>query len=492
MATATGRGKKSPRRNTTQTALRQTSKLQKRRQQESVTDPFYLARVYLDAEQRDDGGEVILRFWRSEWLRWAEGRYAKVEDAAVRVALTGFIKRFYDENQVADKQGYILQVRQGTVSNALAALRSMVAVPDEVEQPVWLQAEPRGPFIALTNGLMDIGKLPDGQVEVVENSPLWFSQVALPVAYRPGAKCPRWLAFLQQMLEGDQQRIDFLQEWFGHSLVFNTSLQKFVVMEGEGANGKSVVLDILTALLGEENVSHVPLEMFGVRFQLTATLDKLANVCAEVGEIDKVAEGYLKQFTGGDRMHFDRKGISPVEAFPTARLILSTNNRPRFRDRSTGVWRRMIVVPFRVTIAVADQNPLLKEELKQELPGILLWALEGLTRVRARGRFTMADACQDAIDDYQQEANPARAFLVEQCAAGTGDPLTCSTLYTAYAAWAKENGFEVLDARQFGKEVKKAFPKVDRKRVVAGNARPWCYVGLTHVPCGPLDSYPDE
>jgi phage/plasmid-associated DNA primase len=120
---------------------------------------------------------------------------------------------------------------------------------------------------------------------------------------------------------------------------------------------------------GEENVSHVPLEMFGQRFQLTPTLDKLANICAEVGEVTSVAEGVLKQFTAGDRMYFDRKGIPGVQRYPTARLILATNNRPRFRDRTMGIWRRILLVPFRYTVPVDRQDRDLPRKLKEELPG---------------------------------------------------------------------------------------------------------------------------
>ena len=128
-------------------------------------------------------------------------------------------------------------------------------------------------------------------------------------------------------------------------------------MEGEGANGKSVVCEILTAMLGEENVSNVPLEIFGERFQLAASLGKLANIASEVGELKSVAEGFLKQFTGGDRMLFDRKGLLPIHARPTARLVLATNNRPRFSDRSAGLWRRMILLPFNVTIPPRTAGP---------------------------------------------------------------------------------------------------------------------------------------
>src|SRR5439155_21060286 len=124
-----------------------------------------------------------------------------------------------------------------------------------------------------------------------------------------------------------------------------------------GANGKSVVLDTLTSVLGPENVSHVRAELFAQRFQLTSSLGKLANISYDTGEINESAEATIKEFTGGDRMYFDRKGVPGVMAYPTARLILATNHDPRFADRSKGIWRRMIVVPFRVSIERDKQDP---------------------------------------------------------------------------------------------------------------------------------------
>src|SRR5262245_60211733 len=121
----------------------------------------------------------------------------------------------------------------------------------------------------------------------------------------------------------------------------STDAQRMLCLVGEGANGKSVVLAGLHAMLGQDNVSTVPLEDFGRRFSMAQTLGKLANVCPEVGELDKTAEGTLKAFVSGDRMTFERKCKDGFSARPTARLVLSTNNLPRFVDRSEGVWRRL-------------------------------------------------------------------------------------------------------------------------------------------------------
>jgi putative DNA primase/helicase len=343
----------------------------------------------------------------------------------------------------------------------------------------WLGTTEQGPFLALKNGLLDIGEVASGHIHLRDRSPLWFSTVAFPFECDGQAKCPYWLKFLDEVLEHDQQRIDLLQEWFGYLLTPDTTQHKFVVAEGEGANGKSVLLEVLTALLGPENVANVPLEMFGQRFQLTTTIHKLANVCAEVGEIDRVAEGFLKQFTAGDRMHFDRKFLSPVMAYPTARLILSTNNRPRFKDRSTGIWRRMIIVPFRVTIPPDRQDRHLADKLKEELPGVFQWALEGLARLRRNQAFTIPTVCEETLTDYRREINPARVFLEEACREDTRASVGCAELYKKYVAWCAENGFESLDERQFGKEVKRAFSRVERKRSSVALGRKWMYRGLS-------------
>ena len=129
-------------------------------------------------------------------------------------------------------------------------------------------------------------------------------------------------------------------------------------------------------------MANVPLEVFGVRFQLTHTLGKLANFCGDAGEIDKVAEGHVKAFTSGNRMNFDRKGEAPIDATPTARLMVSCNNVPRFSDRTDGIWRRMVLVPFRTKIQPHERIIGMDKrewwEASGELPAIFNWAAAGV------------------------------------------------------------------------------------------------------------------
>ena len=238
------------------------------------------------------------------------------------------------------------------------------------------------------------------------------------------------------------------------------------------------------AMLGEENCSHVSLELFGDRFSKTMTLGKLANICGDVGELDKVSEGQVKAFVSGNTMTFDRKGVDGVTATPTARLMLACNNRPRFNDRSHGIWRRMKIVPWLIQIAkenrIRNMDKAWWWKKEGELSGIFNWAVVGLYRLREQGGFTDSKLMEDALNDYIHETNPARAFLADhfERIQPSDSPIKCSFVYKKYREWAKDSGYMPLSEAQFGKEVKRAFPISKRlKRGARGN-RAWTYQGL--------------
>jgi len=309
-------------------------------------------------------------------------------------------------------------------------------------------------------------------------TPEWFSTVILPYGFDSNADCPRWHRFLDEIYERDEERKALLQEWAGYLLTPDTQYHKFMVLEGEGANGKSVVLEVMEALVGSENTSHVPVEVFGDRFQLAQTVNKLLNIAPEVNESAKLNEGAIKQFTAGDVMYVDRKHVEGIDVKPTARLMMATNNRPPIADRSDGMWRRMLFVPHRLNVRPAEQNPHLAAELKQELPGILNWALEGRRRLTSRRVFTEPKVSREALAEYRSESNPARGFLADQCVSRATASVSVSDLYVAYRVWAQDNGYPLLSGAAFGKEVRKAFPDMRKKRIAVGSERPWFYEGI--------------
>jgi P4 family phage/plasmid primase-like protien len=464
---------------------------------ESVDDPHRLARLYL-AEQCEHPDGQILRSWRATWQLWNGTAYRELLDAELQVDLTTSVKRELDRHNLQAQKSReankpiptVQKVTRGMIGNVALALASETLLPGTVEQPSFFdgqQWEWRN-LIAFQNGLLDVDLLFAGKSStLLEHTPRWFSPYCLPYPYSPDASCPHWLAFLERNLEGDAERISLLQEWFGYSITSETSRQKFLLLEGEGSNGKSVVCAVLEAMLGTQNCSHVPLECFGGRFQLTATLGKLANIASEVGELDRAAEGFLKSFTSGDAMQFEQKHMPTFSAVPTARLVLATNNRPRFSDRSGGLWRRMILMPFRVVIAENDPARVYGMDKPDwwiesgELPGILNWALAGLDRLRRQDRFTTSSVCMEALSEYRTENNPARLFLAESTTESIGGNVPCAWLYQSYTRWCEANGYSPLADRAFGKEVVRVFPKAERKKVTRLGCRQWSYCGIDNA-----------
>lgn len=383
------------------------------------------------------------------------------------------------------------QIKRPVVGNIMEAIRALTMVPANRERPCWLDrptgnGKPETKYIAMQNGILDIEALLTGSGQaVLPHSPKWYSTVCLPYPFDPAATCPKWLNVVERNLEGDPQRIAVLQEWFGYCMVPDTSLQRLIAYTGDGGNGKSVACAVQTAVLGVDNVSSVSLENFAMRFQLHSTLGKLANIIPEVGEIDRVAEGMIKAFTSGDRMQFERKQKDPFEAMPTARLVLATNNLPRFTDRSSGMWRRIIIMPFRVSIPAEEKVHGMDKpewwEQSGELPGIFNWSIKGLQRLREQGDFTDSDICRRELAEHRLDSNPARQFLESRCMVDPEGDIATQELYSEYSNWCVENGHYKLASNTFGKEIVRAFPRAIPGKVWVNDRRVPGYFGVKRI-----------
>lgn len=461
--------------------------------EEAEDDPHRLARVFL-ADHLPWGR---LAYWKGEWWGW-KTYWRQIHDADLRADLTKSTKAEFDrlnvEAQMAaaarigDDDGdppRAKKVTQRLVGDVLQALRSIVNLSSEIDQQTWLDGSVRPRCVTLQNCILDFDAFLEARDDWnIEHTPNWFSQIHLPYAIDTtckDVKTPIWDKFLARVMDGDPDGVKTLQEWMGYCLTHDNSMQKFMILEGEGQNGKSVYSAALVALLGRQNVASVPLERFGDRFSLATTIGKLANIVTESTEFDDAAEGILKSFTSGDPMQFERKHKDPFVAIPTARFTMSTNNRPRFKDSSGGLWRRMLIVKFDQTISKSERvlgmdNPAWWEA-SGELPGIFWWAVIGLHRLRQQFAFTESEKSQHAVEEYRLETNPARTFLTENCEQEDGAITYSRELYAAYQKWCKRGGcYPVADAR-FGKEVRRVFPGTDRVRSSTGD-RQYYYRGV--------------
>lgn len=455
-----------------------------------VRDPYNLALSFLDDYIHVHGDMLgkhesffTVRKWRGEYYVWKDGRYQRISDDTLQANITHWLQL----NQTT-RMGSVplnLKVTRTLLSNVLLNLDPVILIRETCELDSWLadQAHPR--VIPVRNGLLSLDGLDKREPPVLlEHTPNYFSLTCLPFDYDPTADCPTWKVFLEDIMEHDTERIDLLQQWTGYLFRPDLREQKFLLCVGEGANGKGVFFEVIQALVGEENCSQVGLARFGNPFALYATLGKVLNATNESSHIiEEEAESILKSFVAGDRFTFERKFREPVHAVPTAKIMISTNALPRFNDKTQGIWRRILLVPFEKTIPEERQvKNLAAEIIANELPGIFNWALEGLRKLNRANGFALPDRSKVLLEDYRRDADPARAFLLEHYTYGPNAyGVVCDTLYQEYRAWCESNGCYALSNRQFGKQVRRVFSGVERDRSGGGGTRPWIYRGLVPI-----------
>jgi len=214
---------------------------------------------------------------------------------------------------------------------------------------------------------------------------------------------------------------------------------------------------VLRRLVGADNCASVPLEVLHQPHATAGLLGKLVNFSNEFGYIASEGEAVLKGISGGDEVHIDPKYREPFEARIDARFMVSTNTPPRIADRSQGLWRRLMVLPFTVQIPFWVQRPFgeLLGELCSELPGIFLWAVAGLARLRARGGFQDTKATNEMRESYRLASNPAGAWCEERLAVVAETSIAVSTIYADYREWCLENGYKPLNSSHFSGEVRR-------------------------------------
>jgi P4 family phage/plasmid primase-like protien len=483
---------------------------------EADDDPHRLARVNIARyAELAEGGRII--YWRDKWYTWkaSRGCYQQISERELSARITASIKWEFDRLNLADLEKWranptdedgnqknppeARKVSRRITSDVLNALASIVALPGSLEPNSWIEPPTplnkpgeRANLMALKNGLFDLDAFLSGVPStscVCDLTSNWFSFTRLPYKFEAQAKCDAWESFLEKSMEGDADRINRLQEWAGYMLTPDNRHQKFLALEGEGRNGKSVYLAGITAMLGVDNVSNIKLEDLAERFQVRETIGKLANICADANEIDVRSEGFLKSYTAGDRIHTDIKNKDGMAFVPTARLMLAWNNRPRFSDKTDGTWRRLLLVTWKYQVKedeiIHGMDSVEHWENAGELPGIFAWALRGLLRLRENEKFTKSKKCDEMLEEFRREANPARSFLDEHTEA---DPpgkeslsrVPCKTLYRIYCEWCRQQGNRFpLGAEFFGKEVLRFWgEKVFKIRPRIGAGREYYYEGI--------------
>ena len=413
----------------------------------------------LQLETRTPAGEPALRYFRDEFYVWNGQTWQRVDDKELKARVTRHIQQAFTSVDITDTlvNNVILNLKGQTLLNA-----------GQLQMPFWIESESplvtrTPPLVVFQNGMVDISEREEDEEGwrmpwLYDHDPRCFSTIMLPYEYDPGAVCPLWEQTLTEILpfEHDEDNRDtVLQEFMGLTLFPNQMRhEKFLIMVGHGANGKSTVLRVWERMLGPQNVSHVPLDALGKEFRLEQMRGKLANIASDMKRMDKMEEGRLKELVSGEPLQVNRKYKAPLTMVPTARLIFACNELPPINDRSDGIWRRMIAMPFNKQFAEHERDLERSDRLMEELPGIFNWALAGAVRLFEQGGFTRCQVCADCAGEHRQHSDSFLEFVEEMTELGSGERVTTDEFYRAYVQYCDSNGRHAKSNAEVGKQVR--------------------------------------
>lgn len=365
------------------------------------------------------------------------GIYEPNGDTVVRSVTESTLESFYSQNEANE---ILHRITSGSYRDRRA-----------------FGADERDPKVCLNNGVLS---LPDG--EFTDHSPDHLFLQHAPVDWDPEADCPNFDAFLDEILESDEDK-QLIYEMLGYCLYPGYPFAKSLFMYGDGSNGKSTLLDVFERILGVENVSSRGLvELEENRFAVADLYRSYANICGDLP--DKAVEhtGTFKKLTGGDLVTGEEKFNDPYSFRNTAKLIFSANDPPNISDESNAMYRRLLLLNFPTEFTdpgkpgpdKREQSELLAEIASpEELSGILNRAVDALVGVFDRGGFGQSDSTEDVREQYKRASNPVYAFCNTCLQNDQEGQIEKQELYTIYNRWARETGAPTKDHSVFAREL---------------------------------------
>lgn len=268
-----------------------------------------------------------------------------------------------------------------------------------------------------------------------------YRTTQIPVKYDEGATAPRFERFLEEIFPGDPKQKAALLEMMGYSLMPHCRHERFIILIGSGANGKSVLLRVLEALVGVGSVAGVQPAQFANKFQRAHLHNKLVNIVTEIEQGAVIDDAALKGIVSGEPTTVEHKFKDPFQMTPFATCWFGTNHMPHTRDFSDALFRRALILQFEQAFKpeLGNCDPQLADKLIAELPGILNMALAAYVKATQQG-FTMPERSQRAREEWRLEADQVAQFVQDECTAGGQYEVKASELYSHYRQWAMDNG----------------------------------------------------
>jgi putative DNA primase/helicase len=410
---------------------------------------------------KEHGADVRYCHAWGSWFHWDRRRFV-VDDVGnvVERAKQTIRKMFVEADKLpqSDRKALLQHAIKSEQANRIdAMLRLARSEPGIPVLPAELDAHPW--LFNCSNGVVCLktGKL-------LKHDRDYLLTKMTPVEYLTGGEgdCPAWEFALATILGCDDDLVRFVQRLFGMALVGEASESYLPIFCGGGSNGKTVTTETILDVFGEYGLK-APSDLLlakGSSEHPTAIADLFGRrlvLAAESDEGRRLAEGTVKELTGGDTIRARKMRQDYWDFKPSHTIILITNHKPRVRGTDFAIWRRLALVPFSVTFWDADKGGSglpelqadkgLKAKLQSELGGILRWCVDGCLEWQRSG-LRLPESVTAATSSYKASEDVIAEFLNECLAFGETYSIKASTLRTRLDEWCKSNGERPINSRR--------------------------------------------
>ena len=390
--------------------------------------------------------------WK-RWLTWDGTRWAIDNSGAVYREAGNAVRALYRAAEKIEDPARRQAIATWAVRcESRARLEAMVSLSQSqsalVIQPDQLDTDPW--VLNLENGTVD---LRTGSLRPHRRNDL-ITKVC-PVQFDSSARAATFQKFLGRIMQDKRDLVHYLQRWAGYCLTGSVKEQTLNIWHGTGANGKSTLQNCLLEMLGDYAVT-TPSETLMARANQSSIPNDIARLkgvrftaAFETGTNSRLNEGMVKQATGGDRLSARFLHCEFFEFTPEFKIVLSSNHKPRIVGTDHGIWRRVNMIPFDVTIPEPERDKDLPDKLRDELPGVFNWALAGCLEWQRTGLDPPREV-RAATADYRGEQDVLGVFIAERCELNGNSSASASAIYGSYKNWAEATGERPISRRMLG------------------------------------------
>ena len=325
------------------------------------------------------------------------------------------------------------------------------------------------------NGTLDLRTM-----EFREHRPEDYLTKVSPVNYDPKADCPRWHTFMDEIMQGDKARADYLQKAIGYALTGDTKMECLFILYGPTSrNGKGTTMESILRIMGEYGKNADP-TMLQAKFnaQSNGPTEEIARLAgARFVNISEPAKkltidaALTKRLTGNDTITARYLHENSFEFRPNFKIFINTNHRPNITDLTLFDSGRIKIIPFDRHFDEKEQDKDLKTTFAkpENMSGILNWMLEGYKMFRSQG-LEMPDSVINATDDYRKASDKIAQFCEACLVSKPGAMLRSKSVYNRYKQWSEANGYHAEGIKNFKTEFLKHYVE-DRRRPLDGGEK---------------------